>query len=131
MVDLLFILIPGNAQDIFRKSQYSRIIDGGGSKFSPDQILVVVQSLLGHVLDEGGVLQLQFPRNRHDQRGGVEDVDLHLALGHRRVLFSLGVWRHLEDSRHIEAIDLNLTIKLDIGRVVVLDCIFVILLVIL
>lgn len=59
----------------------------GRLKFSPDQFFVVVQSLLGHILNEGGIVHLQIPRNRHDQRGRVEDNDLYLALVHRHVLF--------------------------------------------
>lgn len=53
---------------------------GVWSIFSPDHLLVAVESLLGHVLDESGILQLQLPGNRHDQRGRVEDVDDHLGL---------------------------------------------------
>lgn len=73
---------------------------------SPDHLLVVVQSLLGHVLDEGRVLQLQLPGNRQEERGGVQDVHLHLGLLHGHVLFILALWRHLETpiSHHLRSL---------------------------
>lgn len=74
---------------------------GAWSMFSPDHLLVAVESLLGHELDEGGILQLQLPRNRHDQRARVEDADDHLGLRSSHVLFFLTLWRHLGDRNHI------------------------------
>lgn len=68
-------------------------------QFSPDHLLVLVQSLLGHILDEGWVLQLQLPGNRQDERGRVQDVYLHPGLSHRDILFIMALWRHLQSER--------------------------------
>lgn len=62
---------------------------------SPDQLLVVVQSLPGHILDEGGVLQLQLPRDGQQERRRVQDVHLHLRLLLSCVMLVLTLWRHL------------------------------------
>lgn len=62
---------------------------------SPDQLLVVVQSLPGHILDEGGVLQLQLPRDGQQERRRVQDVHLHLGLLVSCVVLVLTLWRHL------------------------------------
>lgn len=62
---------------------------------SPDQLLVVVQSLPGHVVDEGGVLHFQLPRDGQEERGGVQDVHLHFCLPLGCVLLVLTLWRHL------------------------------------
>lgn len=68
---------------------------------SPDHLLVLVQSLLGHVLDEGRVLRLQLPGDGEDERGRVQDVDLHLGVRDGRVLPIEGLWCHLESRRSI------------------------------
>lgn len=65
-------------------------------RFSPDHLLVAVQGLLGHILDEGGVLHLQLPGNRQDKWGWVQDVHLHLGVSHRHVLFIVALRRHLQ-----------------------------------
>lgn len=62
-------------------------------KFSPDHLLVLVQSLLSHKLDEGRILQLQLPGDREGQWGRVQDV--HPDFGLRRVLPIVALWHHL------------------------------------
>lgn len=62
---------------------------------SPDQLLVAVQSLLGHELDEGGVLHLQLPRDWQEEQRGVQDAHLHLCLLLSCILLISTLWRHL------------------------------------
>lgn len=102
-VNLLLIFISANTQVFLENHNIEVMVPCGcgWSKFSLDHLLVAVQSLLGHILDESGIFQLQLSRNRHDQRGRVEDVDLHLGFSQRHVLFFLTLWLHLEDICYI------------------------------
>lgn len=82
-----------NSDDIIRSSSWVNI--------SPDHSLVLVQSLLSHVLDEGQVLHLQVSRNRQQNRCRVQDVHLHLGLGAGQILLIMVCWCHLEGrTRH-------------------------------
>lgn len=78
-------------------------IDGGWhlslSKLSPDHLFVLVQSLLGHMLDEGWIKQIQLSGNRDDEWRRVQDVDLHLGFSDGLVLFIVALWLHLEIER--------------------------------
>lgn len=62
---------------------------------SPDHLLVLAQSLLRHILDEGWVLQVQLCRDRQDEGWRVQDVQPHLGLRNRCILVFWALWRHL------------------------------------
>lgn len=79
-----------------------QLYDATGARhvsLSPDHLLELVQGLLGHILDEGRVLQLQLPGDREDEGGRVQDVHLHLGLSDRQIVFIVALWRHLKGQR--------------------------------
>lgn len=94
----LLLFIPANRESVSESRHHGR----SASKHtrtvlrrSPDHLLVVVESLPGHIVDEGGVLQLQIPRDGQEERGGVQDVHLHLRLPLGCVLLVSTLWCHL------------------------------------